>query len=86
MMECLCRTEEVDCRLKRRCRTNFSLAFRHLHVIFQHHTALTTPAAAVYSVYHFPLPSVCSVDLRGILFIDAGMSNCPASNQPGIPE
>jgi hypothetical protein len=34
-------------------------------------------------IYHFPLPSVCSVDLRGVLFINAGMSDCPASNQSG---
>jgi hypothetical protein len=45
MTECRCRTEDVDCRLKCRCRTNFFPAFKY---DFSHHIALTKPAAAVY--------------------------------------
>jgi hypothetical protein len=55
MPECRCRPEKVDSRKKFRCRTNFSTVFRHLHMIFQHHTALITPATAVYrrAVYEY---------------------------------
>ncbi len=35
-------------RKKCRCWTNFSSAFRHLHLIFQHQVARITPSAAVY--------------------------------------
>ncbi len=67
---------------KCRYRTNFSPAFRHLHMIFQHHTALNTSSSRLWTwrVYHFPLPSVCSVDMQSVLFINAGMPDCPASN------
>ncbi len=48
-------------------------------MIFQHHTAIITPAAAVYGrtgyiIFYYP---ICSV------FINAGMSDCPASNPSG---
>ncbi len=48
MPECRCRTEVANYRKKCRCRTNFSLAFRHLHMICQYHKARITPSAAVY--------------------------------------
>ncbi len=51
---------------------------RHFHTIFQHHKALITPAVAVYGrgVYddHFPLASVCSVDVRGKQYRNVGLS------------
>jgi hypothetical protein len=67
---------------KCQCRTNFSPAFRHLRMIFQHHTALNTSSSRLWTcrVYHFPLPSVCSVDMQSVLFINAGMPDCRASN------
>jgi hypothetical protein len=37
----------ADYRKKCRCRTNFSPAFRHFHMIFQYHIARITPSAAV---------------------------------------
>ncbi len=48
MPECRCWTEAADCRRKCRCRTNFSAAFRLLHMIFQYHIERITPSAAVY--------------------------------------
>jgi hypothetical protein len=48
MPECRCRTEAANFRKKCGCRTNFSPAFRHLHMIFQYHIARITPSVAVY--------------------------------------
>ncbi len=48
MPECRCRTEAANYWKKSRCRTNFSLAFRHLHIIFQYHKARITQLADVY--------------------------------------
>ncbi len=58
MPECRCQTEAADYRKKCRCWTNFSPAFRHLHMIFHYHIAIITPSAAVYeragcSTFHY---------------------------------
>jgi hypothetical protein len=62
MPKCRCRTEAAGYRKKCRCRTNFSPAFRHLHMIFQYHIAKKTPSTAVYGracrVYSFPPTAV----------------------------
>ncbi len=39
---------KVDCRYKCRCHTYFSLAFRHLNMIFQHYTTRTSSPTAVH--------------------------------------
>ncbi len=54
--------------------------------IFQHHTALITPAAAVYGragyiTFHYLQLAVWACGVY--FFINAGMSDCPASNQSG---
>jgi hypothetical protein len=46
---------------------------RHLHMIFQYHLARITPSAAVYG----------RAGLSPTAFLNAGLSNCPASNQSG---
>jgi hypothetical protein len=60
-------------------RQKLSLAFWHLHMIFHHHTALITPAAAVYGrasaryiTFHYLRFAVWVYFL-----INAGMSDCP---------
>ncbi len=70
----------AEYRQKCRCRTNFSLALWHLHMIFQHHIALITPAAAVYGraryiSFHYLRFAVWPC--RVYFFINAGMSDCP---------
>jgi hypothetical protein len=42
MPECRCRTEAADYRKKCWCRPNFSLAFRHLHMMLQYYIARMT--------------------------------------------
>ncbi len=60
MPECRCRTEAADYRKKCRCRTNFSLAFRHLYMIFQYHIARITP------------PQQLSMDAQGVSLSTTG--------------
>ncbi len=48
MPECRYRTKAADYRKKCRCRTSFSPAFWHLHMIFQYHITRITQSAAVY--------------------------------------
>ncbi len=97
MPECRCRTEAADYRKKYRCRTNFSPAFRYLHMIFQYRLARITPSAAVYGragcipfdqqqygragCIHFRSQQY----VQGLpLFLNAGMSDCPSFIQSGI--
>ncbi len=58
-------------------------------MIIQHRTALITPAAAVYGgagyiTFHYILFACGRVGCMYFFFINAGMSDCPQSNQSGI--
>ncbi len=75
--ECRCRTSAADYRKNIRCRTNFSPAFRYLHIIFQYYIARITPSAAVYRragciTFHY---STCSVDVHWVMGIPFTTTN-----------
>ncbi len=80
MPEYRCRTEAANYRRKCRCRTNFSPAFRYLHLIFQYLIARVTPSAAVYGrarCFTFELFTSWSLDVHciGIPFTNPNTSS-----------
>jgi hypothetical protein len=58
-------------------------------MIFQYHIAKITPSAAVYGLAGCTLSTTCSLDVHWVslspppttAFLNAGMSDCPASSQ-----
>ncbi len=88
MPECRCRTEDGTAGKSANAGLTFSGSpvLPHLHLIFQHHTALITPEAAVYGRSGFITITTFSLQCGCVgctFFINAGMSGCPASNQSG---
>ncbi len=90
MPECRCLTEAADYRKKFWCQTNFSPAFQHLHVnsISYSKNNSITSCLRTCRVYHLPLPAfwTCTGSLSPpppTAFLNARMSDCPASSQPG---
>ncbi len=89
MSGCCCRTETVDYRKKCWCRSNFSLAFRHLHMMLQYHIARMTYQLSM-DVQGVSLSTTCNLDVHWAslsppptAFLNAVMSDCPASSQSG---
>ncbi len=67
MPEYRCRNETADYRKKCRCRTNFSPALRHFHMIFQYNIAKITPSAAVYGrAGCIPISTNSNMDVQGV--------------------
>ncbi len=93
MPKCQCWTVGADYRKKCQCWTNFSPVFWHLHMI------TPSAAVHIWTcrVYHFPIPAVwkcsgypfkttndSSMNMQRVPpFLNARMSDCPASSQSG---